>query len=66
MTSPRADGWGVQLCMEQAIKNSGIPKEQVNYINAHATSTQVGDLCEIRGIKKTFGPKAANIKINAT
>lgn len=66
MTSPREDGKGVQLCMEQAIKNSGIPKEQINYINAHATSTQVGDLCEIRGIKQTFGSHAANIKINAT
>ena len=66
MTSPLADGWGGQLCMEKAIKNSGISKEQINYINAHATSTQVGDLCEIRGIKQTFKAHAANIKINAT
>ncbi|MDR2540003.1 MAG: beta-ketoacyl-ACP synthase II [Chlamydiales bacterium] len=66
MTSPREDGWGVQLCMEQAIKNSGISKEQINYINAHATSTRVGDLCEIRGIKQTFGSHVADIKINAT
>lgn len=66
MTNPREDGWGVQLCIEQAIKNSGISKEQINYINAHATSTQAGDLCEIVAIKKVFGPQASKIKINAT
>lgn len=66
MTSPREDGWGVQLCIERAIKNSGIAKEQINYINAHATSTQAGDLCEIVAIKKVFGPQAPKLKINAT
>lgn len=66
MTNPREDGWGVQLCIEQAIKNSGISKEQINYINAHATSTQAGDLCETRAIKKVFNSHAPKIKINAT
>lgn len=66
MTSPREDGWGVQLCIDQAIKNSGISKEQINYINAHATSTQAGDLCEVRAIKKVFGSHALKMKINAT
>lgn len=66
MTDPRSDGIGVSLCMEAAIKDAGIAKEQINYINAHATSTIVGDLCEIRAIKQVFGPLAATIKINAT
>jgi 3-oxoacyl-[acyl-carrier-protein] synthase II len=66
MTDPRDDGLGVGLCIENAIKDAGIPKEQINYINAHATSTSAGDLCEIRAIKKVFGPQIRNIKVNAT
>lgn len=66
MTDPRADGSGVSLCIENAIKDAGIEKEQINYINAHATSTIVGDLCEIRAIKQVFGPHASRIKMNAT
>ena len=66
MTDPRADGSGVKWCMEAAIADAGIPKEQINYINAHATSTIVGDLCEIRAIKQLFGPHTSHIKINAT
>lgn len=66
MTSPREDGSGVQQCIELAIKDAGISKEQINYINAHATSTLVGDLCEIAGIKKVFGEHTPNISINAT
>lgn len=66
MTDPRDDGLGVGLCIERALKEAGIPKEQINYINAHATSTQAGDLCEVRAVKKAFGPHARNIKMNAT
>lgn len=66
MTNPREDGEGVSLCIENAIAAAGIAKEDVNYINAHATATQVGDLCEIEAIRKVFGAHAKNIKINAT
>jgi 3-oxoacyl-[acyl-carrier-protein] synthase II len=66
MTEPRADGLGLALCMEQALKEAGIAKEEVNYINAHATSTPAGDMCEINGVKQFFGDHARNIKINAT
>ena len=66
MTDPRADGLGVSLCIENAIKEAGIEKEQINYINAHATSTLVGDLCEVRAVKKIFGPHVSNLKMNAT
>ena len=66
MTDPRSDGLGVSLCMERALEDAGISKEQVNYINAHATSTQVGDLCEIAGVRKVFGPLMHQIKMNAT
>lgn len=66
ITSPREDGAGVEECMRLALKDAGIPKEQINYINAHATSTQAGDLCELIGIKNLFGDHIKNVSINAT
>jgi 3-oxoacyl-[acyl-carrier-protein] synthase II len=66
MTDPREDGLGVALCIENALKDAGIAKEDVDYINAHATSTIVGDICEIDAIKKVFGPHVYNLKMNAT
>lgn len=66
MTDPRPDGLGVQLCIEKALEDGEISRSSVNYINAHATSTLVGDLAEIRAIKHTFKEHAASIKVNAT
>lgn len=66
MTDPREDGLGVALCIEKALEEAGISKEEVNYINAHATSTLAGDICEITGIRRVFGEHTKNIKINAT
>ena len=66
ITNPRSDGREVARCMEMAIKDGGIPKEKINYINAHATATSTGDLCEMRGIRKVFGTQIKKIKINAT
>ncbi|HUD01922.1 MAG TPA: beta-ketoacyl-ACP synthase II, partial [Rhabdochlamydiaceae bacterium] len=66
ITSPREDGAGVEHCMRLALQDAGIPKEQINYINAHATSTLAGDLCELSGIKNIFGDHMKNISINAT
>ncbi|KAL7102697.1 hypothetical protein ACP275_08G134200 [Erythranthe tilingii] len=65
MTDPRADGLGVSSCIHAALEDAGVSPEEVNYINAHATSTIVGDLAELNAIKKVFkNPK--EIKINAT
>lgn len=66
MTSPREDGEGVGQCMQEALDAAGVAKEDVNYINAHATSTLAGDLCEIAAIRKVFGDGADQIKINST
>ncbi|NGX33785.1 MAG: 3-oxoacyl-[acyl-carrier-protein] synthase 2 [Candidatus Anoxychlamydiales bacterium] len=66
MTTPREDGAIVSRCFTDALKDADLSKEDVNYINTHATSTTVGDLCEIRAIKKAFGAHSKNIKINAT
>lgn len=66
MTAPIEDGTGVAYCMEHALADAGVDKSRVNYINAHATSTPVGDMCEVRAIRKVFGDRAKEIKVNAT
>jgi len=65
MTDPRADGLGVSTCIQLALKDARIEKEQVNYINAHATSTLVGDVAEVRAVRKVFSDMKG-IKMNAT
>eukprot|EP00198_Chlamydomonas_reinhardtii_P011862 XP_001701199.1 3-ketoacyl-CoA-synthase [Chlamydomonas reinhardtii] len=65
MTDPRSDGLGVSTCIELALKDSRIPKEQVNYINCHATSTLVGDIAEVKAIKKVF-TDTKHLKVNGT
>lgn len=65
MTEPREDGEGVATCIHQALQDAGISGDQIDYINAHATSTPVGDIAEIRALKKVFrDPK--KFKMNAT
>ena len=66
ITSPREDGSGVASCIETAIKDANIEKKDINYINAHATATSVGDLCEVRGIRTVFGDQVKEMKMNAT
>jgi 3-oxoacyl-[acyl-carrier-protein] synthase II len=65
MTDPRADGLGVSTCIELAIKDAGISVKDINYINAHATSTLVGDVAEIAAVRKVF-KDVTNVKMNAT
>lgn len=66
ITEPKADGEGVAWCIEQALADAGLTPDDINYVNAHATSTQVGDLCEIRALKRVFGPHLKNMRVNAT
>ncbi|HEY5259992.1 MAG TPA: beta-ketoacyl-[acyl-carrier-protein] synthase family protein, partial [Rhabdochlamydiaceae bacterium] len=66
MTDPRSDGAGVALCIDKALQDAGITKEQIDYVNAHATSTLVGDLAEINALKRVFGDQMSRIKVNAT
>ena len=65
MTNPREDGEGVALCLRKALADAGVRPEQVNYINAHATSTPLGDLAEVNALKKVF-TEPHKIKMNAT
>ena len=65
MTEPRSDGEGVALCIRNAFDNAGITSDMVDYINAHATSTPVGDMAEVNALKKIFH-HPEKIVINAT
>ncbi|XP_028782746.1 3-oxoacyl-[acyl-carrier-protein] synthase II, chloroplastic isoform X3 [Neltuma alba] len=65
VTEPRPDGVGVILCIEKALAQSGVSKEDVNYINAHATSTPAGDLKEYQALAHCFGQNP-ELKVNST
>ncbi|XP_073139482.1 3-oxoacyl-[acyl-carrier-protein] synthase II, chloroplastic-like [Henckelia pumila] len=65
MTEPHPEGAGVILCIEKALAQSGIPREDVNYINAHATSTPAGDLKEYQALIKCFGHNP-ELRVNST
>ncbi|NUM34734.1 MAG: beta-ketoacyl-[acyl-carrier-protein] synthase family protein [Candidatus Brocadiae bacterium] len=64
--APMKDGYGMAKTMEMAIKHAKINKEQVDYINAHGTSTQLNDLYETMAIKKVFGEQAYKIPISGS
>ena len=60
LTSPMPEGEGASRCMEIALQHAGLKPEQVDYINTHGTSTSLGDVCEIKAIRRTFGPHATD------
>jgi 3-oxoacyl-[acyl-carrier-protein] synthase II len=66
MTAPPPDGEGAARAMQLALEHARISPDQVDYINAHATSTDIGDLCETRAIKQVFGEQAYKISISST
>ncbi|XP_057479841.1 3-oxoacyl-[acyl-carrier-protein] synthase I, chloroplastic-like [Actinidia eriantha] len=65
LTDPRADGSGVAACIYKGLQNAGVSPEEVNYVNAHATSTRVGDLAEVNAIKTVF-KNQHEMKMNGT
>ncbi|KAK6126725.1 hypothetical protein DH2020_039532 [Rehmannia glutinosa] len=65
MTEPHPEGTGVILCVEKALAQSGVSKEDVNYINAHATSTPAGDLKEYQALLHCFGQNP-ELRVNST
>ncbi|KAL7616711.1 hypothetical protein Lser_V15G03434 [Lactuca serriola] len=65
ITNPLPDGFSVSSCIQNSLVDAGVSVEEVNYINAHATSTVVGDLAEVNALKKVF-KNTEGIKINAT
>lgn len=66
MTAPLENGDGARRCMISAMTNAGINADQVDYVNAHGTSTPLGDLAETVAIKRALGDHAKNIVVNST
>jgi 3-oxoacyl-[acyl-carrier-protein] synthase II len=66
MTAPCEDGEGAARCMTNALRNAGIDATEVDYINAHGTSTPLGDIAETIAVKRCFGEHAARLAVNST
>ena len=66
MTSPAPEGEGGGRCMKAALDAAKLNPEDVDYINAHGTSTPMGDLCETQGIKNTFGDHAKKLMVSSS
>ena len=66
MTAPPPNGEGAVRAMQLALEHARVSPDQVDYINAHATSTDIGDLCETRAIKQVFGEQAYKVSISST
>ena len=66
MTAPPDDGEGAARAMQLALDHAGVTPDQVDYINAHATSTGLGDISETRAIKTVFGDYAKKVSISST
>ena len=66
MTAPLEDGDGARRCMAAALQNAGIDGDQVDYVNAHGTSTPLGDIAETVAIKRALGDHARKVVVNST
>lgn len=66
ITASHPEGLGAQLVMQNALKDAGMKPEELDYINLHGTSTPVGDLSEVKAIKKVFGDHAYEMNLSST
>jgi 3-oxoacyl-[acyl-carrier-protein] synthase II len=66
MTAPCEDGEGAARCMSNALRDAGMSVDEVDYLNAHGTSTPLGDLAETIAVKRCFGEHAKSLVVNST
>jgi 3-oxoacyl-[acyl-carrier-protein] synthase II len=66
ITASHPEGLGAKLVMQRAIEDAGIKPEDVDYVNAHGTSTPVGDLSEAQAVKDVFGDHAYKLNVSST
>jgi len=66
ITAPAEDGSGAQRCMEAALKRAGANPEDINYINAHGTSTPLGDEIELAAVERVFGDHSNGLSMSST
>ena len=66
LTATHPEGLGAKLVMKNALEDAGMKPEEIDYINAHGTSTPVGDLSEVKAIKEVFGDHAYDLNISST
>lgn len=66
LTAGSPDGAGAQVAMRQAIRMAGVSPDDIGYVNAHATSTEVGDAAEINGIRAVFGDRGKSLAVSST
>ena len=66
LTAPSEDGTGAILAMDRALKDAGIDSTAISYVNAHATSTPLGDRIELQAIQSLFGEHSKNVFVSST
>ena len=66
LTDPQPEGIGMSLAMQRALDDAGLAPEAIDYINAHGTSTPLGDKAETAGIKNVLGDHAREVSVSST